>query len=147
MDAAKEQIVSTVRPKRLEACVVAGKVLPSVTVNNRLTYTQTCKYSNVPEERKESLQDAFGDTFELYFADTLSIGLKKEAANNEEVLEKLLEALGPEFFAMHFDVKRDLVVQEAFHHDYSVRVEVQETAQPFLDEETIRPYSPSLKVK
>ena len=146
-DAAAEQIISAVRPRRLEACAAAGKVLASVTVNNRLTYTQTCRYSTVAEERKEALADAFGDAFGRYFADTLAISLKRESANDEAVLSRLIDALGGDFFAEHFEVKRDLLVQEAFHNDYSIRPEVQAIAEPFIDEQTIRPYSPSLKIK
>jgi hypothetical protein len=38
------------------------------------------------------------------------------------------------------------LVQDAFHNDFTTRSEVQELAQPFFEEQTIRPYSPSLKV-
>jgi hypothetical protein len=147
MEAAKEQIVSFVRPKRLEACAAAGKVIASLSVNNRLTFTQTCRYSNVLQERGDALREAFGESFARYFADTLSISLKRESANDESVLTKLVESLGGEFFAANFDVRRDLIVKDAFHNDYSCRPEVTELAQPFLDEQTIRPYAPSLKVK
>ncbi len=146
-DAAKDQIVSAVAPRRLEACRDAGKVLASVSVNGILTYTQTCRYSNVAEERRDALEQAFGESFDRYFADTLAIGLKKDAANDERVLEKLLEMIGDEFFAEVFDVRRDLAVKEAFHNDYTTRPEVQAIAQPFIDEQTIRPYAASLKIK
>jgi hypothetical protein len=146
-DAAKEQIVSAVRPRRLEACRAAGKVLSSVSINGILTFTQTCRYSNVAEERKGALTEAFNGSFDRYFADTLAIGLKKESANDESVLCKLLESLGQDFFAEHFDVRRDLIVKDAFHNDYSTREEVQAIAEPFIDEQTIKPYAPSLKIK
>jgi hypothetical protein len=145
-DAAKDQIVAAVGPKRLELCVRAGKVISSVSVNRRLTFTQTSRYSTVPEARKEALAEAFGDSFGRYFQSTLAISLKRQSANDEQVLTELVSALGPEFFQAHFDVRRDLLVQDAFHNDFTTRSEVQELAQPFFEEQTIRPYSPSLKV-
>ncbi len=146
-DAAAEQIVSAVRPQRLKICATAGKVVSSVSVNGILTFTQTCRYCNVPQERKDALAEAFPATFDRYFSDTLQIGLKKESANNEVFLTKLLDALGEDEFSAHFDVRRDLVVNDAFHNDYSTRAEVQAVAQPFMDEQTIRPYAPSLKIQ
>ena len=146
-DAAKDQIVSAVAPRRLDFCREAGAVLSSVSVNGVLTFTQTSRYCNVAEERREALEMAFGDNFPRYFADTLAISIKKDAANDERVLEKLLELIGPEFFAEVFDVRRDLIVKDVFHNEYSTRADVQAIAQPFMDEQTIRPYSPSLKIK
>ena len=145
-DAAKEQIVSFVRPKRLELCVRHGKVLASVSLNNKITFTQTCRYSKVPEARQEAIAEAFGEDTDRYFKTTLSLGLKSDSANDEAVLTKLVESLGTEFFSTHFEVSRDLLVQDAFHNDYCTRKEVQERAEEFIEEETIRPYSPSLKV-
>ena len=145
-DAAKDQIVSTVAPKRLELCVQAGKVISSVSVNRRLTFTQTSRYSTVPETRKEALSEVFRDSFGRYFESTLSISLNRASANDEYVLTQLVSALGADFFREHFEVRRDLLVLSAFHNDYTTRSEVQELAQPFFEEQTIRPYSPSLKV-
>lgn len=146
-DAAKDQIVSAVAPRRLDFCREAGAVLSSVTVNGLLTFTQTSRYCNVAEERREALEAAFGENFGRYFADTLTISLKKDAANDERVLSRLLEAIGPEYFAEVFDVRRDLAVRDVFHNEYCTRADVQAIAQPFMDEQTIRPYSPSLKIK
>lgn len=146
MKAAQDQIVTYVKPKRLEICTDLGKVCPSLLINQKLTYTQQCRYSIVPEERSADLAAAFGPNYARFFRPTLAISLKKDSANNESVLTRLVEALGADFFAAHFDVKRDLLVQETFHHEFSCRKEVQVVAQPFMDEETIRAYSPSLKV-
>jgi hypothetical protein len=121
-------------------------VVASVSVNGRLTFTQTSRYSTVPEARAEALAAAFGDQAARYFKPTLSISLKAASANNEAVLTRLIEALGGDFFQANFDVKRDYLVDASFHNDYSTKPEVQAIAQPFIDEQTIRPYSPSLKI-
>jgi hypothetical protein len=146
-DAAAQQIISTVRPQRLTCCQQLGKVVASVSVNSKLTFTQTCRYSAVPEERGDAMAAAFGPEFDRYFKPTFTITLKPTSANNEAVLNELIARLSPEFFAANFDVKRQLLVQEAFHNSFSVNPAVQAIAQPFIDEETIRAYSPSLKVQ
>lgn len=76
----------------------------------------------------------------------MKIALKPESANNEAVLTKLIDTLGAEFFQAHFDVSRPLLVTEQFHHDYTTRSDVQRVAQPFLDEETIKPHAPGLRL-
>lgn len=145
-DQAKDQIIARVGPMRLALCVANSAVAPSVLVNGKLTLTQTCKYCVVPQERAEDLAAAFGDDFDRFFRQTLGISLKPDSANNPEVLTALIERLGPEFFQEHFAVRRDLVVTDVFHNAYTTKPDVQETAKPFLDDQTIRPYAPSLRI-
>jgi len=146
-DAAKDQITMAVGPQRLRLCTEAGVVMPSITVNGRLTFTRDRRYSLVVQERRDDLLDTFGEKFKTYFAETLAISLKPEAAANETVLAEMIEKLGPEFLAQHFDIRRDMSVTEAFHHGYSTDPIVREQAKPFIDDQTIKPYAPSLKIK
>jgi hypothetical protein len=146
-DAAEEQIISTVRPHHLDACRRAGEALTSMTVNGRLNFIQKNQYTNVPEERADDLAAAFGEQFEQLFRPTLKISLLERSANNEAVLETLLTKLGPEFFAEHFAVKRDLVVQKTFHERYCTDPQVQALAKPFVEDRTVRAYKPTLTVR
>lgn len=145
-DSVKDQITAIVGPKRLELCVEAGEVLSSVKVNGTLTFTQQSRYTPVPQEATDQLKEAFGDDFSRYFVPTLEIKLNDASANNAEVLKFLLDKLGPETFQKHFTVRRDLLVQPVFHNEYTTRADVQETASPFMMDNTIKPYAPSLKV-
>jgi hypothetical protein len=72
--------------------------------------------------------------------------MAKGSANDERVLEELIVKLGEEFIAKHFEIRRDLKVQEAYHHAHATRAEVQEAARPFVDREIIKCAAPSLKV-
>lgn len=146
MEVAADQLLSAGRQARLGFCIAAGKVIASIGINNRLTLTQTCKYCVVPEERADDLQAAFGERYEKFFKPTLSIALKAESANNEDVLAALVDAVGAEFIEANFDVRRDVVVQEAYHIAYSTDENVQAIAQPFMDDQVIRPYTASLKI-
>lgn len=107
-DQAKDQILEKARPFRLEQCVKQGKVMSSITINGKLAMSQSCKYCAVPQERGADLKTAFGKEFGQYFQPTMTIGLSKASANDEAVLKTMLDKLGPEFVARHFEVKRDL---------------------------------------
>lgn len=143
---AKAQIDASIGPKRLALCVNNAAVVPSVSVNNRLTFTQMRRWSKVPAEHAAELNEVFGDDADRFFQSTLSIGLSKSSANDEAVLQKLVDALGPEFIGQHFEISRDMEVTEAFHNAWSTDASVQEKAQPFLDSEILRIASSSLKV-
>jgi hypothetical protein len=151
LGAVKEQIVSAVRPQWLQACAGRGKTEPSATVTGdgqrKITFTQTSRYSNTPEARMDALRERFGPIADDYFKMTLTISLKKDSANAEEALQYLVERVSPEWFMLNFDVKKEFVVQPRFHTDYTTRPEITQIAEPFIQEETIRPYSPSLKVQ
>jgi len=150
MNAAKDQILAAAVPKRLDLCVQQAAVLPSVSVvagPHRLTMTVTKKYCAVPEARTEALEEAFGKNFDRFFKGTLAIGLKAESANSGEAfLSELIHLLGEDFFAAHFEAKRDLDVTDAFHNSYTTDAAVQATAAPFIQEQTIRNYAASLKI-
>lgn len=147
--AAKDQLLAAAGPRRLAWCVAQKAVQASVAIVAgavRLTMTQTKQYSKVPEARTADLKAAFGEQYERFFTATMAIGLKPESANNNDVLTALIEKLGPVFFAQHFAVTRDLEVAEAFHNAYTTDASVQAIAKPFIDDQTIKPYSPSFKV-
>ena len=62
------------------------------------------------------------------------------------MLAALLNALGRDRFAACFKIARHVEVMEAFHNDLTLRPEVEETARPFLDDERVKPYKPTLRL-
>lgn len=147
MDSAKAQILAECEPERLAACVRDRKVHASVAVNGRLTMTQMRRYSKIDQGATDELAEAFGDDFGDYFEATLAIALAPGSANDDAVLEELIEKLGPEFFEKHFEVRRDLVVKEAFHTAYCTDENVQKKAAPFVQSQVIKNAAASLKIK
>lgn len=144
--AAEDQLMEAARPFRLEASEQAGQVVASISVNGRITATQQCRYSAIPEDAAGELEAAFGDDADRFFDTTLKIGLNRESANDEAVLRVLVERLGPEFFQQHFEVSRDRLVRPAFHAAYSTDPAVRKTAAPFVEGAVIRPAKMSFRV-
>lgn len=139
------QITGFAKPARLEACRSAGKVESTVTVNGRLNFSQKCQYSKIPAEHQEELTKAFGfKDAANYFKLRTTLSLKPEAVEDAELLGKLIEVLGEDGFAKAFTALQHLEVTETFHADYTLKPAVEKKAQPFLDSEVIKPYSPTL---
>ena len=140
------RILARAVPARLDLCRSEGKLESSIRVNDVLLMTQKCQYSKIPADRLPELGEAFGDDSERYFIPRLNITLTPEASANEADLGKLIRALGPDEFRRVFKVERWAEVSETFHSDFTLRPEVQETALPFVDEEVIRSYKPTLRL-
>lgn len=151
MQAAKGQLTARAREHRYEFCATQGKVISSTSLcagpgKPKLTFTMQNRYSAVPGEHVPALQDAFGEKYPLYFKSAFELKLNETSANDEAVLTELIEKVGQEFLAKHFAIKQVVKVQEALHNAITVQSDVRAVAQPFLDQEIIKPASPSLKV-
>jgi hypothetical protein len=154
MKAAEDQLLKAGHDFLLDTCQSRGESMSSIAIGvetaegpvPKLTMTQQNRYSAIPQERAAAVREAFGKEFEVYFAETFAISLKDESANDEAVLRHTIEALGAEFIARHFDIRRDLAVRPTFHPAYLTRPEISAAAKPFLDDQTIKPYKASLKV-
>lgn len=140
-----DQLLATIGPKRLEACRRLGKVESSIRVNGKLTMTQKAQYCEIPQERENDLAAAFGEKARVYFPARVSLSLTDEAAQDEGVLQALVDALGPEKFEQVFRAKRVLIVSEVFHVESTLSEEVAQLAKPFTDDQTIRAFKPTLR--
>ena len=54
--------------------------------------------------------------------------------------------MGAQFFKKHLTVKHGIKVTDAFHSAMLLDGAVREKAQPFIDGQVIKPYSPSIKL-
>lgn len=110
-----------------------GAHTSSVKVNGEVTLKTNKRYSKVPTESAAELEEVFGeDGYERLFHVHTDIKLSERAAQDPEVLQKLIEAVGAENFQSIFDVEqyiapndilvteRDLVPQVAEQHDEAV---------------------------
>lgn len=145
--AAEDQILTIAKQRRIEHCQRTQKAESSIVVNGRLTVSVANKYSPVPQEAEPELRLAFGPQYERYFKSALSIGLTEGAAADETVLKTLVEKLGQEFIAQNFVIGRKLTVTETLHTDLATNKETAKIAEPFIQNETIKCYKPSVKVK
>jgi hypothetical protein len=123
-------------------------------VNNTLTVTQSKAYCILKKETPAQLeamaelQEKLGDMYQTYFAEQIDVKLSDQAVEDQQFLSDLLafaqERLGDKF-AEYFEVKQEFKPTAKFHEDLSTNPAVQEKAQPFLDDFTIKPYAPTVK--
>lgn len=143
---AEAQILAFAATARLESCRQMGRAESTFLVNGKLAMTQKCQYSAVPMEAMPALQEAFGAEAGRYFVEKTELALTPAAVADKEVLRALIAALGPARFAECFTVKKSVAVTETFHHDFTLKPEVEAKARDFMDQDIIKPYKPSLKV-
>lgn len=127
----KKEIVSTIE-------IQAG--------GRKMAYTLQNSYSAVPIEQKPRLEEMFGAEVSRYFVDHLEISIKPDSAVDEQFLSELMLAVGQENFDKHFSVKCSMKVTESFHQAYLTDEAFRAQVQPLVDDQTIKPRSPSLKV-
>lgn len=141
----RDQIISHARPLFYDACKTAGKALSSVRIGNG-TMTVTNNYSTINPDEGEALAESFGDNYPTYFRRHIELSVNKESANDDAFLAELIGLVGVEFFQKHFAVKHGIKVTDAFHSAMLLDGAVREKAQPFIDGQVIKPYSPSIKL-
>lgn len=141
----RDQIISHARPLFYDACKTAGKSLSSVRIGNG-TMTVTNNYSTINPDEGEALAEAFGDNYPTYFRRHIELAVNKESANDDDFLAELVGLVGADFFQKHFAVKHGIKVTDAFHTAMSLDRTTRDKAQPFIDGQVIKPYSPSIKL-
>lgn len=143
-DTIRDQLVAEAKPQFFSACEVAGKALSSVKLGKGVI-TITTNYSTIDTEDGPKLDAVFGEDTG-YFKRHIELSVSKEASNNDDFLDELLEKVGVEFFQKNFVVKHGIKVTEAFHSAYMLNPAVREKAQPLINAQVIRPYSPSIRL-
>lgn len=144
-DTTKAQITADALPALRKVSRDGGKFEGSCRLNGKVTFVTTSRYSAVNPDDLPELRKVFGKDTDRYFQDTLAIGLTPAAAGNEAILKRLLDAFGDEFGDV-FTVKNTAVVTEEFHRDLAMKPAIEKKAQPFLDDDRIKPYSPTVRI-
>ncbi len=142
---AEAQILAFAAPARLSECRRMGKVESTIRINGRVNMTQKCQYCVVAMQQLPAIKEAFGTDADRYFKPRTKLELTEAAAEDKELLAKLIEALGPEKFAASFAVKQFAEVTEAFHTDFTLKPEVEAKARPFMEMEALKAYKPTLR--
>ena len=152
-----DQIAAAARDERLRASGRAGRVLATVRLSGggvSCDVTQGGRYCRVPDEtpaqlaRLAQLREAFGDDFGRYFRERLDVAPAEGAAADEEFLAGFVGLLMGHYgerFAALFSTTQTFTATRAFHEDYTLRPDVEARARPFVEDETVKPYAPSVK--
>lgn len=141
----RDEIVSRARPIYHEACRREGKAISSIKIG-KVTMEVKNMYTSISYDQSQSLADAFGEDYGRYFRAVTELSIKKTSVEDADVLLHLVQGLGVDFFNEHFDQKTVLKVKEPLHSDIQTRPDIRDKAQPFIDAQIIKPYSPSLKL-
>jgi hypothetical protein len=142
---AEAQILAFATRARLAECRRMGKVESTVRINGKISMTQKCQYCAVGMQQLPAIKEAFGADADRYFKPRTKLELTEAAAEDKELLGKLIKALGPKVFARSFTVKQFAEVTETFHNDFTLKAEVEAKAGPFLEREALKAYKPSLR--
>jgi hypothetical protein len=145
METAEAQIIERGRELRIAECRRARRLESSIRLNNAVTMTQKAQYCKIDPAYIADMETAFGADAGRYFVQRLKIELTEQSAADENVLAELLRAFGEDGFARIFKTTRTVEVTEQFHHDLTLLPEVEAAARPFLDDETIKPYKPTVR--
>lgn len=157
VQACAAQIAAAARDERLRASRRAGRVISTVRLSGggvSCDVTQSSRYCKVPNEtpaqlaRVEQLRETFGDDFGRYFRERLDVTPTEGALADEDFLAGfvalLMEHYGERFAAL-FSTTQTFTATRAFHDEYTLRPEVEAKAQPFIEDETVKPYAPGVK--
>lgn len=144
-ETARDQIVAQAKPYFYDACKNAGKALSSVSLGKG-TLTVTNNYSLIDADEGDALSHAFGEQFPMFFRRSIEMSVSKDVSNDDDFIKDLVQRVGTDFFQKYFVVKMGLKVTDAMHAALSLDEGVREIAQPFIDGQVIKPYSPSIKL-
>ena len=117
----RDQILAIVRPWHEETCAKkkaheATVVVPSPAGNLRVSFQH--RYSTIPLSKKEELTNILNGQFDQFFKKSVSVGVKKEIAEDPDKLEQmvmaLIEMVGEDNFNQFFETTRSLVPTKTF---------------------------------
>ena len=139
------QLLMHGRSMRLEACRRVGRVESTISLNGKLKMTAKNQYSKIDMAHADKLREVFGEAFPQYFHVNTDMKLTEKAADDETILTQIIEAIGAENFQAWFDATQHIAVTESFHTDLTLKPAVEALAAPLIQNEIIKPYSPSFK--
>lgn len=157
---AEAQLRAAGRDERLKLCTDRGTVFSTVKIkagDRSVNVTTTSKYCKLDPAKAPAIKAALIEAdFEeaqadLYFAEQLDLGITdagKDDAGYQDFLVELVGVLSEKYgdrFTHWFKVTQEFAPTKAFHEAYSINPKLRAAVQPFVDDETIKGYAPSLK--
>jgi hypothetical protein len=165
-ETAEAQIIAAAAEERIKACRAARDVVTTVKLaaevedangvrNASVSITQQCRYCDIKTEdpgqakRLEQLKAALGSSFSKYVASEMSVSLSDAALADQTFLrgfvKLMMESYGAEEFGKRFVIKKALTPTKEFHRDYALDETLYAAVKPFMDDDTIRAFKPSVK--
>jgi hypothetical protein len=144
--AAEAKFLDSAEGLRLSECQRDGKYHSSVKLNEKILYGVQNRYSAIPSEDQEKLDEVFGDKSEQFFKPKMEISLTQAALSDEKILEKLIGAVGADNLKTYFDIEQHISPTETFHEARSTNPEVAVKANKLIDAGVLKPAKASCKL-
>lgn len=142
---AEAKFLQAVDEARLALCRRDGKHYAAIHVNDDITVSTTNRYSEISTGQRELLESVFGDDVKFLFQTKTSVELTSEAINDENIIAKLVAAVGEENFTRFFSVTQSLTPTELFHTRRSTDPGLSEKADKLIGDGVLRPYKAGVR--
>jgi len=142
-------LMDDVTDKHVDICREDDKFYGSVKLvdensGNKMTFTFTNKYSNIPSDEADTLKEHYGNrTFKRFFEEHMVVTLTKTALNDENFCNQLAKKLGNDF-EKYFSVKTFYKPKESYHAARVLDKELAEKHETISD--IVNANKPSIKV-
>lgn len=144
--AAETKFLDAAEGLRLSECQRDGKYHSSVKLNDKILYGVQNRYSKIPSEDQEKLDEVFGDKSEQFFKSKMEISLTAAALSDEKILQKLIAAVGEDNLKTYFDIEQHVAPTETFHEARSTNPEVAIKANKLIESGILKPAKASCKL-
>lgn len=138
-------LLAKAEEERLKVCQSEKTFHSSIRLNGQVVVSVQNKYKKIDTDDYGDLEKIFGgDTDALFIAKT-TIALSPAALADEEIVAKLIKAVGEENFGRYFEVDQQLVPTERLHHERATDPVVAEQFEKAKEEGLIAPYKAAIK--
>lgn len=105
------------------------------------------QYKAVSEDDIDEIKDIVGeDQFGELFESSMHVSLTKEALADQEIVMKLIKAVGKDNFAKYFTVNKVFVPNDAFHEARFIgKPRLKNRINKTIEEGLVNPFSPSVR--
>lgn len=142
---AENDILEEAETRRLSKSLEDHKNYSTVVINDKVMVNTKNAYKAISDDDIAELRDTFGADADRFFRQKMSISFNEEGMQNEELINKVIEAVGEENLAKYFDIKQVYVPTEAFHDERSTNPEIAAKAQEVISEGLVSPYKAAVR--
>lgn len=143
---AEATILPRAEEERLRHSMNSGAAASSVRVNDKVLVSVQNRYKKILPELADDIKTVVGnDKFDRLFREKTSISLTDEALANEELVGKLVDAVGEDDFERWFKVEQTLQPTEVFHKGRVTDPLLRDAYRSLKEKGLVEGYKPSLK--
>jgi hypothetical protein len=146
--AAEALILPQAEMERLKFCQDNGKLESTVKFQSPagdIMISASNAYSKIDPAKEESLRALYGDLFDTYFSLKSEVELSEAALKDENIIGKLVEAVGQENFDRYFKVKQYIAVNKNYHEARSTSTELQTKHEEAAENDLVKCNKSSVK--